>query len=419
MKRLAVMRLARRWLLRGAGAAALLAALAPVAAQTAEASFALLETPDATAPRYRIGVEADLAAYPAWSDLEAATAKRAPMTRGSFVGAAGVKIHYRLYRHRAETRGGVVIVAGRTEGLVMYQELIRDLVANGYSVYIADHRGQGFSQRLLTADTTIGYVDDFERYVEDLASFIAGPVRSARAGNTRPLFLLAHSMGGAVSALYLEQTGERSGIAAVALVTPMMAPWAAGAADAGLVSKLADAYCERYSVDTAGAGPLAEKYAEGGPFDEQYAAVLAAPPGTPNDLTHSALRFARHWQARHDARCDGADCGSPHARVGGVSFRWFNQACVASEKARGPDAAKITVPVLLLQGGNDTVVKPTAQVEFCRHLNDAHGKGYCIGRTVPQALHSVFIEADRYRIPALQRVLGFFDCVHAGRARCE
>src|SRR5512143_4109976 len=170
MKRLAAMRRARRRLQRGAGAAALVATLAPAAAQTADASFALLETPDATAPRYRIGVEAYLAAYPAWSDLEAATAKRAPMTRGFFAGAGGVKIHYRLYRHRAETRGGVVIVAGRTEGLVMYQELIRDLVANGYSVYIADHRGQGFSQRLLTADTTIGYVDDFERYVEDLAA---------------------------------------------------------------------------------------------------------------------------------------------------------------------------------------------------------------------------------------------------------
>jgi lysophospholipase len=243
-------------------------------------------------------------------------------------------------------------------------------------------------------------------------------VRDARVGNRRPLYLLAHSMGGAVSALYLEETGSASGIAAAALVTPMMEPWAAGASNAGPVSRLADAFCDNYSVDVAGPGKLlAEKYADGGPFDEMYAAVRAAPPGTPNDLTHSAVRFARHWQARNDARCDGDDCGSPHAKVGGLSYRWFNQSCFGSEKARGMAAARIAVPVLLLQGEKDTVVKPGAQQEFCRRVNQG-GNGYCIGRTVRQALHSIFIEADTYRAPALRRVLGFFDCVRAGGARC-
>ena len=96
-----------RWALRLAGAASLMATVAPAAAQPAGASFAPLEAPGPRAPRYHIGVEADLAAYPAWSDLEASTAKRAPMTRGSFSGAAGARIHYRLYRHRAESRGGI------------------------------------------------------------------------------------------------------------------------------------------------------------------------------------------------------------------------------------------------------------------------------------------------------------------------
>jgi len=395
--------------------AALACCLCLPAAAAPDDAFAPLQ---AGAAAYRLGREADLAAYPGWGDLEAATARQAPPTRGAFVGAAGVKIHYRLYRNRSETRGGVVVVAGRTEALATYQELIRDLVANGYSVYIHDHRGQGFSQRLLSDDTTIGYVDEFRYYVDDLAAFIAGPVRAARAADPRPLFLLAHSMGGTVAALYLEAT-QASGIAAAALVTPMMEPWTAGGGHPSLIDRLADAYCTRYSIDSERPGPLAERYLDGAPFDEQYAAVRAAPPGTRNELTHSALRFARHWQARNDARCDGADCGSPHAKVGGVSVRWFNQACAAGERARGEAAAKITLPVLLLQGGSDTVVEPRAQREFCRHLNQAHGAGYCVGRTVPQALHSLFIEADAYRVPALQRVLGFFDCVRAGGARCE
>ena len=101
---------------------------------------------------YVIGTEADLAASPSWTDLEAIALKEAQLTRGAFTGADGVKIHYRLYQHRAETRGGIVISSGRTEGLALYQETVRDLVRSGYSVYIHDHRGQGFSQRLLPQD---------------------------------------------------------------------------------------------------------------------------------------------------------------------------------------------------------------------------------------------------------------------------
>src|SRR5262249_51355420 len=124
--------------------------VAPCAADD-DPRFDSLE-PAPTGSSLVLGREADLAAYPTWSDIEAATARQAPRPRGAVAGVAGAKTPYRLYQHRRETLGGVVIVAGRTEGLVMYQELIRDLVANGYSVYIHDHRGQGFSQRLLTAD---------------------------------------------------------------------------------------------------------------------------------------------------------------------------------------------------------------------------------------------------------------------------
>jgi lysophospholipase len=406
-----------RWLLTIALACAPLASSAQPVQPGDSPFFQALEA--ATPKSYRLHTEAELSEWPAWADIEAAALEQAKLTRGSFTGAGGTKLHYRLYTHRTESRGGVVISSGRTEGLALYQETILDLVRNGYSVYIHDHRGQGFSQRLLTADTTIGYIEEFDDYVRDLASFIDGPVRAARAKADTPLFLLAHSMGGTIAALYLESVHDHR-IAAAALITPMMEPWVASGPNPGMATRLVDAYCEdnaeRYR------GPigrfLAERYADGAPFDEQYAALRKLPAGTPNDLTHSAERFTRHWVARDQARCKGADCGSEHAKVGGVSFRWLNQACMATQQARGKAAASITRPVLLLQGENDNAVKPGAQKEFCQNLNDAKGSGYCVGRMVAQAQHSILIEADAYRLPALNRVMGFFDCVRSGEPRC-
>jgi len=405
----------KSWTRRLAAAAAFAAAAGLAVAQETP-SFPPLEASGA-AP-YVIGTEADLAASPSWTDLEAIALRDAQLTRGAFRGVDGVKIHYRLYQHRAETRGGIVIATGRTEGLALYQETVRDLVRSGYSVYIHDHRGQGFSQRLLQ-DDSIGHVEDFDDYANDLASFVDGPVRAARVGRPLPLFLLAHSMGGAAAALFLEASPSAR-ISALALVTPMMAPWATGASHAGVTAQLADYLCDGGTMQLSGIAWLMPKsYAEGTPFDPAYALIRQRAPEAPNALTHSAARFKRHWDMRAQARCDGPDCGSPHAKVGGVSYRWFQQACAAAERVRGDAAGRIRQPVLLLQGEEDVVVKPSAQKTFCDTLNAAHAAGYCVGRTAMQGRHSLLIEADAVRIPVLHRVLGFFDCVAGGAARCD
>ena len=362
--------------------------------------------------------------------IEQATMAFAERRIGSFVGeptgwpARAVRIHYRFYEHRNEQRGAVVVVPGFTEGLSLYQEVIHDLVRNGYSVYIHDHRGQGFSSRLLDGEDQAdkGHVDRFDRLVTDLEHFTT-LVQKARAADPlkarRPVFLLAHSMGGAVVALHLARRGADTPFAAAALITPMFEPTVAPRATSTYrprwVERQLQQWCHAGAFNLPFGVPwLSTKRVRGEGFAADLAAFEALPDPAAAPLTHSVARHRMRWVNRA-ARCEGPDCGHGDARVAGPTLQWVDQACAAAQEARGPGAARIAVPVLVLQGGEDVVVEPEAQQEFCANVNReagagaGQGVGRCVGLRLSEARHGLLLEADRLRQPALVRVLNFWD----------
>lgn len=364
----------------------------------------------------------DLAARTNWAEWEQRTAQLADVHIGSAAGqpmddGTPVRLHRRAYVNRQETRGAVVLVPGFTEGLTMYQEVIHDLVANGYSVYAQDHRGQGFSTRFMPG--TLGHMDRFDRLVDDLAVYVnevaaQEPGAPETSSNLkRPVFAMAHSMGGAVLAGLLERQGANTPLAAVAMVTPMFEPATAAAGANGWVDQALQSWCHNGATGAHLPNWLGQKQVAGKGFERERDAFLQAVQSQADlkdrafDLSHSVGRLQQRWQAR-EARCEGTHCGHGDARVAGPTLHWVLQACHASAEFRGAAAQRVARPVLLLNGGQDTVVLTSAQQSFCAQVNTRNA-GACTGVTWPEARHGLLVEKDAWRNAAMHQMLTFFE----------
>lgn len=113
----------------------------------------------------------------------------------------GGKIHY--YAFKADKpAGGIVISHGFTECAEKFFEMIYYYLNAGLNVYALDHRGHGKSLRQGSASDSV-YIDSFDDYIADFRSFVKNIAVVSNGG--LPLYLYAHSMGGAVGAMYLQE----------------------------------------------------------------------------------------------------------------------------------------------------------------------------------------------------------------------
>lgn len=301
--------------------------------------------------------------------------------KGTFTGVDGIQISYMTFIQENET-GAIVISSGRTESYVKYKELVFDLGRQGYSVYIHDHRGQGYSGRMLPDQRQKGHVNRFEDYVSDLDTFVRAVVL---AKPHQKLFLLGHSMGGGIATLYLERYPDV--FHAAALSSPMHAPAINILGSPGIGCwwfRLMDWLC-----DDCWAGLLPNPYEPKTFADNEY--------------THSEVRYRYLLKTYRE---------NETIQLGGPTRRWCGQACAASPKMLD-QTKSITIPVLVLQAGADTAVTPDGQNTFCKNLKEETGNSCYDGKPIPfnGAKHELFIEADEYRIPAISAILDFFSQV--------
>jgi lysophospholipase len=286
--------------------------------------------------------------------------------RAELAGKDGVPIRY-AEMIAPQEKAAIVVFTGRTESYIKYAEFAYDLHRNGYSVYIIDHRGQGFSGRMLP-DHDKGYVKEFSDYVTDaktLIDTVVLPHQHAR------LFALAHSMGGAILGEYLLDRPQtfRAAVFSSPMFKIHFPLLTGGELGASIVAALGD------PTDYA-------------PTEGPYRT------GRKNIYQHSPVRF--------NLLFDGLESEFPEIRLGGPTKGWVSQAIKGGRDIRDR-ASTLQPPMLLLQGELDEIVENDAEDSVCSAAKS------CQRMVMRGSGHEVFMENDEIRNVAMDATRTFID----------
>ncbi|MGZ3514714.1 MAG: alpha/beta hydrolase [Thermodesulfobacteriota bacterium] len=257
---------------------------------------------------------------------------------GFFKGVRDTRIFFQNWLPEGEPKAILLIVHGLAEHSGRYMNLVNHLVPLGYAVHGFDHPGHGKS------DGTRVYVERFEDYTDTIKVYFD------RMRPAKPVFLVGHSMGGLIAALYLldhqrEMTGAVLSGPAVKVpgkITPTTV----------LVGKMFSALMPRFG--------LLGLDAEGVSRDP---AVVQAYINDP--LVHS---------------------GKITARLAAEMLKAMQHISA--------QASKITLPIMIVQGTADRLVDPAG----ARMLYDAVGSADKEIKIYEGFYHEVFNEPERERV---------------------
>ncbi|MDY5930803.1 MAG: alpha/beta hydrolase [Candidatus Ornithospirochaeta sp.] len=290
-----------------------------------------------------------------------------------YLTANGHRIHYAYYDIEEE-KGSVVIFHGLAEFIPKYNEAIYYLVSSGYDVYMPEHFGHGYSSRSKGIGESVSKiaVDSFDVYVSDAKAFI-DEIVLPRSGDGK-LILFSHSLGGGIGIRFLETYPDV--FDGAVLSSPM-----SGIVLPGIPESLA------YAIAASAA-----KLGFGSSF------VFGHHEWDGNERFNAATSYPRYlysFQMRLD---------DEHYRTCGATWSWLYASIGATRKMLDPDeAARIRVPVLLMQADDDTLVR-----------NDSHYRlaSMCSNIEIvlcPGSKHEIFLSEDAVVSAYWDEVIGFMD----------
>ncbi len=274
----------------------------------------------------------------------------------TFISFDGKRIHYEA--HIATNPKAVIVIShGFTESAEKFREMAYYFVLLGFSVFAIDHRGHGQSYKIPGYIETV-QLNKFSDYIEDFNIFINNIVIPQTSG--LPLYLYAHSMGGGIGALYLEQYNDV--FSKAVLSSPMICP------NTGMpifAAKTVGAFM-------CGIGKGATSVPGRCKFNP-YATYENS-----NDTSKPRFDYYQKKKLRN-----------PALRTTGPSFGWANEAVrITDIILKDENCEKIDIPVLIFQPETDSQVLPEYQNEFADKLQN----GELI--FVPDAKHEIYASTN-------------------------
>lgn len=114
---------------------------------------------------------------------------------GEFKGIKGTKIYYQAWIPEAP-KAIIQLVHGGFEHSGRYQNVINQLIPEGYAIYATDHRGHGKSEG------NRNYVDSFDQFIEDEKIFY-DLIKEKQP--SLPIFMLGHSLGSFIAIYFAKK----------------------------------------------------------------------------------------------------------------------------------------------------------------------------------------------------------------------
>ncbi len=270
-----------------------------------------------------------------------------------------------------EPRGSVVIVHGLGECTEKFLEMCYYFLQENLTVLLYDQRGHGRSTRI--PERRVIHVHRFSQYVDDLAELLAATAEQLPA----PRYLFAHSMGGAVSALYLERGTDF--FEKAVLSSPMI-----GVKYRGVPRPLVRWMCQGASLLGAGKRKLFLLHNAREPHEEAFAYASGS----------CEARFDAYQQIK---------TAEPLYRNAKPSCAWLGEALGCHGKILKKGAPeRIQTEILLFAAEKEHLVELADQQKFIARVP----KGKMV--TVKDAKHELYYAHDAILHPYLDQILDFF-----------
>ncbi len=271
-----------------------------------------------------------------------------------------------------EPKGTVLVLHGFTECAEKFAELIYSLLQNGFSVVAYDQRGHGYSWRDGAAkkDVSLTHVSDFNEYEQDLLCVCNTVLKKM----PKPWMIFGHSMGGAVTCLFLER--HPGVFCRAALCAPMIA------ANLGSIPGTAvNIMCRCFKLIGMGKKRVFISKPYSGP--EDFGTGFAT----------SRERFGWFDKVKYDHK---------EYWNNGPSYSWTLEAIKVTKWLLAPGAPeKIDCPVKLYTAEDDACVYPEPQKRFIGRVKQGEWA------IVKGSRHEIYRSTDDVLFPWWHDVLAF------------